>query len=40
MKKKLKDIITTFGSNKNLEIGSQAFANEISFAQDLSMSVF
>lgn len=36
----LKDIIATFDSNRNLEIVNQAFANEIIFAQDLSMSVF
>ena len=36
----LKDIIATFDSNRNLEIVSQTFANEIIFAQDLSMSVF
>lgn len=36
----LKDIIATFDSNRNLEIVNQTFANEIIFAQDLSMSVF
>jgi uncharacterized protein YjbI with pentapeptide repeats len=36
----LKDIIAIFDSNRNLEIVNQAFANEIIFAQDLSMSVF
>lgn len=36
----LKDIIARFDSNRNLEIVNQAFANEIIFAQDLSMSVF
>ena len=35
-----KDIIATFDSSKNLEIVNQAFANEMIFAQDLSMSVF
>ena len=37
---RFKDIITRFDSSKNLEIVNQAFANEMIFAQDLSMSVF
>ena len=40
MIQKLKDIIATFDNNRNLEIVNQAFANEMIFAQDLSMSVF
>ena len=35
-----KNIIATFDSSKNLEIANQAFANEIIFDQDLSVSVF
>lgn len=34
------DILATLENSKSLEVGNQAFTNEIIFDQDLSMSVF
>jgi len=40
MTQTFKDTLATLETSKNLEVGNQAFANEISFDQDLSISVF